>query len=394
VIPLPVAPSHRPPLRVMSLHAFGYCPRLFYLEEVEEIRVADARVFAGRQLHAELEADEEGEATSLDLSSDELGLYGKVDCLKRRDGSFLPYEHKRGKPDRDPDNKPRTWPSDRLQVVAYALLIEEVLGQPVPEGRVRYHKANVTVRVPIDDEARVDLKAAIEEARRLRESVHRPPVAENDRLCAHCSLAPVCLPEEVRQERQPERDPARLFPPDRDGATVHVVAQGTTVGVSGDQLVIRPREGEAVKRPLAQVEGVILHGFAQISTQALRKCAEQEIAVHWLTVGGWHTGSMTASVGQVQRRIRQYQALTDACCGARAAARTAGARSRTTWAASARSSSASRGVRTATRCAASKGRRRCATSGGCVGCSPPRCRTNCGPTRATAGRPWTASTRC
>ena len=48
---------HQPPLRVMSLHALAYCQRLFYLEEVEEIRVADDRVYAGRELHASLEAD-------------------------------------------------------------------------------------------------------------------------------------------------------------------------------------------------------------------------------------------------------------------------------------------------------------------------------------------------
>jgi len=45
---LPVLDSHAPPVRVMALHALAYCPRLFYLEEVEEIRVADERVFAGR----------------------------------------------------------------------------------------------------------------------------------------------------------------------------------------------------------------------------------------------------------------------------------------------------------------------------------------------------------
>ena len=28
-------------IRVMALHALAYCERLFYLEEVEEIRVAD-----------------------------------------------------------------------------------------------------------------------------------------------------------------------------------------------------------------------------------------------------------------------------------------------------------------------------------------------------------------
>ena len=38
-----------PTLRVMALHALAYCERLFYLEEVEELRVADEAVWAGRR---------------------------------------------------------------------------------------------------------------------------------------------------------------------------------------------------------------------------------------------------------------------------------------------------------------------------------------------------------
>src|SRR5437764_7432021 len=89
-----------PLLSVASLHALAYCERLFYLEEVEEIRVADAAVFAGRELHAALEGDEDGEWTSFELTSERLGLTGKIDCLRRRDGTYLPYEHKRGQPRR------------------------------------------------------------------------------------------------------------------------------------------------------------------------------------------------------------------------------------------------------------------------------------------------------
>src|SRR5271165_2642033 len=128
MIALPLTDAHEPPVRVMALHALAYCPRLFYLEEVEEIRVADAAVFAGRQLHAALEADEDGEAVNLELASDSLGLTGKVDCLRRRDGSYLPYEHKRGQPARN-DDGPGPWPSDRLQVIAYAVLLEDNFGQ-------------------------------------------------------------------------------------------------------------------------------------------------------------------------------------------------------------------------------------------------------------------------
>src|SRR5947199_2581288 len=109
MLPLPVLDSHGPPVRVMALHALMYCPRLFYLEEVEEVRVADDRVYAGRQLHAALEADEDGESVNLELSSPALGLTGKVDCLRRRDGSYLPYEHKRGQPTRPASGPPAAW---------------------------------------------------------------------------------------------------------------------------------------------------------------------------------------------------------------------------------------------------------------------------------------------
>ncbi|MEO8679986.1 MAG: type I-MYXAN CRISPR-associated endonuclease Cas1 [Vicinamibacterales bacterium] len=299
----------------MALHALAYCPRLFYLEEVEEIRLADQRVYAGRQLHAAIEADEEGESTSLDLSSESLGLQGKVDCLRRRDGSYLPYEHKRGRPTRDADNEPEEWPSDRLQLIAYAVLLEETFGQPIPEGRIRYHAENATVRVPIDDQARTDLRKAISEARRLRETVQRPPITDNSRLCEKCSLAPVCLPEEVRHDRDPQRDPIRLFPQDRDGTTLHVVAQGTAVGVSGDSIVVKPRDGPEAKYPARGIDTILLHGFTQITTQAIRKCVQFGIGVHWLSVSGNHTASLVPTAGQVQRRIRQYQALSaeDTC---------------------------------------------------------------------------------
>ena len=311
MIPLPILDSHTPMMRVESLHAFAYCPRLFYFQEVERIEVPHDRVFAGRQLHAALEADEDGEATRVELTSDALGLTGVVDCLRRRDGSYLPYEHKRGKPARAADNSPEAWPSDRLQVIAYAVLLEDAFAQTIPEGRVRYHAANVTVRVPIDGRARTDLRSAIDDARQLRESVDRPPIAANDRLCARCSLAPVCLPEEVRHDRDPERDPVRLFPPDRDGVTLHVVAQGASVGITGDTIVVRPREGPETKHPARGVESVLLHGFCQISTQAIRKCVEHGIGIHWLTTPGHHTASIVPTSGQVQRRIRQYRALTD-----------------------------------------------------------------------------------
>jgi CRISPR-associated protein Cas1 len=299
-------------LRVHSLHALAYCERLFYLEEVENVRVADAAVYAGRRLHVELTREEDDEEwLTLNLESERWGLTGKIDCVRRRDGTVIPYEHKRGRAARAIDGGAQTWPSDKLQIVAYAALIEEHTGREVKEGRVRYHADSVTVRVPIDEEARAWLAQSINRARELQSAVERPPVTKNERLCVRCSLAPVCLPEETRLAVQPERETIRLFPADDDRRALHVLTQGARVGRSGDRLEVVARDEPPQLYPVHEIGQVVLHGFAQITTQALRLCAEQEIGVHWVTTGGRYMGSWSSGAGSVQRRIRQYRALTD-----------------------------------------------------------------------------------
>lgn len=312
MFPLPVIEPHEPPLRVYSLHALVYCERLFYFQEVENIQVPNEYVYAGRQLHAELAADEDSEFVQIELVSQTLGLIGKVDCLRRRDGTYIPYEHKRGRPSTDSDEKsPQPWPSDRIQIIAYAVLLEEAFGQSIPEGRIRYHAANKTLRVPIDQQAKNDLRDVIQRARHLRASLERPPITADERRCAKCSLAPVCLPEEVRLRERADRPVERLFPPDRDGATLYVVAHGSSVGCSGDALVVRHPDLPEARYPAHQLEAVLLHGFSHISAQALRVCVQHEVSVHWLQASGHHLASLVPTVGTVQRRIRQYRALTD-----------------------------------------------------------------------------------
>jgi CRISPR-associated protein Cas1 len=201
-------------IRVSALHALAYCPPLFYLEEVEELYTQDAAVFAGRRLHAELEKKEDEDWEDLYLVSEELGLRGKVDALRTRDGQTIPYEHKRGRCHRDENKQPQAWESDRIQILAYCYLIESALGIKVTEGRIRYHADNVLVHIPFDNEGKKDVENAIALARQIRTSIHRPPVTENEKLCTRCSLSPVCLPEEARLVHNKECEPLRLFPQD------------------------------------------------------------------------------------------------------------------------------------------------------------------------------------
>ncbi len=309
--------ANNPLIRVMALHSLAYCERLFYLEEVEEIRVADASVYAGRSLHEEIRQAEEdgGEWSSLEMASEQLGLTGKVDCLRRRDGTFIPYEHKKGRPRRE-GKVARAWPSDVLQISAYGMLLEEEKGEPIPEGRVRYHAEGVTVRVFLDDESRAFVLTAVLRARELRNSPERPPVTKNDKLCIRCSLAPICLPEEERLADDLEWTPLRLFPPDRDTKTIHVNDHSCKVSRSGETLKIENSDGAERVFPLREIGAVVLHGYPQITTQALHMCANNGIAVHWISPGQRYVTG-TAPVGMIHRRIRQYKALScpDVCLG-------------------------------------------------------------------------------
>jgi CRISPR-associated protein Cas1 len=300
--------SPEPLLRVMSLHALAYCERLFYLEEVEEIRVADEAVLDGRRVHEELE---EGTLTSFTLEAPEIGLRGKLDALRRRDGTLVPIEVKKGRA--APGQGPAAaWNTDRIQLGAYALMLEEAEGVAIAEGRVRYLSDNKSVRVPIDEALRADVRRHIERARALRLQVVRPPVTDNERLCPRCSLAPVCLPEEERLARDATHRPVRLFPPHADRMVVHVIEHGAHVGRKGDQLAVRLRDdAEEQVYPIRQVEAVVLHGYAQISTQALRLCADHEVSVQWVTTSGVVMGAFAPVVHSAQRQLRQFQALSD-----------------------------------------------------------------------------------
>jgi CRISPR-associated protein Cas1 len=300
-----------PLLSVASLHALAYCERLFFLEEVERIRVADACVFAGRRLHVELAKDDaEGAWEKVTLESDALGICGTVDVLRRRDGLIVPYEHKRGRA-AGKRGAYEAWETDRIQVAAYTLLVEEALGQAIDEARVRYHATKVTVRVPVDDALRAKVHAVVERARVLRDTVDRPPVNDNERLCGRCSLAPVCLPEEARLAADADFRPIRLLPQHADRQTVHVFESRARVGRASQEIVVSIPDESPKRFPVGEVGSVVLHGFAQITSQALRLCADEDVAVHWMTLGGGLIGSLAPSALSAQRHLRQFAALSD-----------------------------------------------------------------------------------
>ena len=178
------------------------------------------------------------------------------------------------------------------------------------EARVRYHADGVTVRVPIDDAARAEVHRAVVRARELRCQSARPPVTREASRCARCSLAPVCLPEEDRLAKDPDREPLKLGVRDDEREIVHVTSHGARIGRSSDEIEIVPRK-DKVRLPIHQVRHVVVHGSGQVSTQALHLCVEHDVAVSWITNGGRFVGTLAATGPTVHRRVRQYEALSD-----------------------------------------------------------------------------------
>jgi CRISPR-associated exonuclease Cas4 len=138
----------------------------------------------GRIAPAEVGA--EGVRQERPLVSESLGLVGRPDYLIEAEGGVVPVEIKStacpagGRP----------YDSHVAQLTAYCLLVEDVLGQSVPFGIIRYRDREV--RVEYTDELRGAALALLEEMRAARDAddVHRSH--EDPRRCAGCSMRDVC----------------------------------------------------------------------------------------------------------------------------------------------------------------------------------------------------------
>ncbi|HEX8499561.1 MAG TPA: PD-(D/E)XK nuclease family protein [Pyrinomonadaceae bacterium] len=144
---------------------------------------------AGRVAPAEVGRD--GRKQERPLLSHALGLVGRPDYLiETGDGGVVPVEAKSA--NCPPGGRP--YDSHIAQLAAYCLLVEDVLGAPVPYGLVKYRDREV--RVEYTQEMRESALALIEEMKRDMnasadgEEVHRSH--EDPRRCAGCSLRDVC----------------------------------------------------------------------------------------------------------------------------------------------------------------------------------------------------------
>ena len=177
---------------------------------------------------------------SVSLSSEALGLSGKLDLIEQKAGATYPIEYKRSAAPKDDAGRPTCWDNDAVQLCGQALLLEESLNTPIDRGVLYYIGSRERVDVPIDEALRAKTRAAIATIRELssRPAPPEPLPAELRHRCPGCSLLTVCQPEEtlyeIKKAAVPEAPPpaglTRVLPQGDDGAVVYLQEPGAHVG--------------------------------------------------------------------------------------------------------------------------------------------------------------------
>jgi CRISP-associated protein Cas1 len=139
------------------LNEYAYCPRLFFLEWVDQLWAPSSDTAEGDRQHRRADAGggavplpAEGEvraARSVELSSERLGIIAEIDLLEGQNGAVVPVDTKKGKPAQDGG----PWEADAVQVCAQVLLLREH-GYTAERGEIFYGETRQRVPVPMTPE--------------------------------------------------------------------------------------------------------------------------------------------------------------------------------------------------------------------------------------------------
>jgi CRISP-associated protein Cas1 len=320
------------PLR--ALNQVSYCNRLYFLEYVEAVMPINEHVADGEFLHRRVNNEQlankprkEGDALhtrSVQLSSERLGITGKLDLLEEKDGLAYPIEYKRSAAPRDENDRPTFYENDAIQTVAQALLLEEEFGQTIDYCIIYYIGSKERVKVAITPELRQKTLDSIALIRQLdqRTTPPEPLPLELRHRCFGCSLAPICLPEEtlfqltLKKDQPPLETPdeavTRVIPGSDLGAVVYVNEPGAYVSKRSEHLVIKKNGKEITKAPLTAVRQLCVLGNVQVSTQALETLASHDIPISYITGHGRFVGTFqSAPTKNVMLRQDQYRRFSD-----------------------------------------------------------------------------------
>lgn len=181
---------------ISALQHLLFCPRQCALIHIEQQWRENRLTAEGRILHERVHSAG-GESRSkvriefdVPIRSLCLGLIGRADIVEfhLQDGGIwqpYPVEYKRGRPKKDN--------SDRVQICAQALCLEEMLKCSVPEGALYYGQKKRRQVIAFDAKLRQVTAETAHKLHALLASNTTPP-PEYTEKCESCSFISQCLP--------------------------------------------------------------------------------------------------------------------------------------------------------------------------------------------------------
>jgi CRISPR-associated exonuclease Cas4 len=184
-------------LTVTDLKQWAYCPRIPYYHHVMPVDFARTyKMGRGRDVEAAVQAMEKrrgfrryglerGERRfGVWLHSAILRLAGKLDLLVVTADAAYPVDFK------DTDGGVRH--NHRVQLAAYALIVEEALALPVPMAFIYLVPSRQLIAVPIGDKEKSAVSQAVAEMRRVIETEDMPGPTLVRARCTACEFRNYC----------------------------------------------------------------------------------------------------------------------------------------------------------------------------------------------------------
>ena len=129
--------------------------------------------------------------SELRIESDELKLKGVIDQVHVYDNEYIPFELKTGRTPQD-----GVWPSHRIQIAAYSLLLKEKFNKQIKEGFVVYLDTKEKRHIAFNSFMKEEVKQIVNDILELLESKELPDFCDNENKCRKCGLKQTCYNEE------------------------------------------------------------------------------------------------------------------------------------------------------------------------------------------------------
>lgn len=220
--------------------------------------------------------------------------------------------------------------SDRVQLCAQCLVLKEN-GYRCDRGIIYFVHSKKRVPIAIDKTLIKRTNDLISELRKIAEKREIPRPLQDDPRCNRCSLAGICLPDEVNLLMDSDAKEAderglmgkirKLLPARDDSIPVYVVGHGNTVRKKGDLLEIwsldrtadkKDKKGIAKEVRIREISQVNLFGGVDISMPALVNLMQRGIPILHFTRGGWFHGISSGHTHKnVQLRMKQFSWAAD-----------------------------------------------------------------------------------